>query len=190
MRRPELRALLAAALLAGLVLPAQGQDGGAALRTLDAGGASVPIDPYFSYLIAGQEQPGVLQGLRFPMLSQLVPGVLAARSGPVLDARWLTQPIFVVGADAGSQAWLRRHHAALRRLGASGVVVAAESAEAFKQVQRAADGLPIAPALGSWLTGRLLAAGVRVVPVLIELDGHAVAAPQEAPVGGAEGARS
>lgn len=183
---PERLRLLLAALPAVLLLAAHGQAVAAdPLRQIDAGGASVPIDPYYSYLIAGDEQDGVLQGLRFPLRSPLQPGELPARSGPVLEPRWLTQPIFVVGADPRSQAWVRRHQAQLRRLGASGVVVAAESAEAFKQLQRAADDLPIAPALGNWLTERLLAAGVRVLPVLIELDGHAVAAP-----GASDGGRS
>lgn len=178
----SLRLPLAAVLLLGALAQAQAQTAAApALRQIDAGGPTVPVDPYFSYLIAGDDQPAVLQGLTFPMVSRLKPGVLIGRSRQVIDPQWLTQPIFVVGADEVSLAWLRRHQDALRRLGASGVVVSAPSAQAFKQAQRAADGLPLAPALGSWLQDRLVAAGVSVVPLLIALDGHAVPAP-EAPV--------
>ncbi|HRL52877.1 MAG: integrating conjugative element protein [Pseudoxanthomonas sp.] len=170
---------IATALLLGALAQAQAQTGAPpALRQIDAGGPTVPVDPYFSYLIAGDDQPAVLQGLAFPMLSQLKPGVLIGRSRQVIDPQWLTQPIFVIGADEVSLAWLRRHQDALRRLGASGVVVAAHSAQAFKQAQRAADGLPLAPALGTWLQERLIAAGVTVVPLLIALDGHAVPAPE------------
>ncbi len=175
--RKALLCPLAAALLLGTL--AQAQTGAApALRQIDAGGPTVPVDPYFSYLIAGDDQPAVLQGLTFPMVSRLKPGVLIGRSRQVIDPQWLTQPIFVVGADDLSLAWLRRHQDALRRLGASGVVVAAPSAQAFKQAQRAADGLPLAPALGTWLQDRLVSAGVMVVPLLIALDGHAVPAPE------------
>jgi len=183
MRKALLCQLVATASLLGAGAPIQAQTGAApALRQIDAGGPTVPVDPYFSYLIAGDDQPAVLQGLTFPMLSQLKPGVLIGRSRQVIDPQWLTQPIFVIGADDLSLAWLRRHQDALRRLGASGVLMAAPSAQAFKQAQRAADGLPLAPALGTWLQERLIAAGVTVVPLLIALDGHAVPAPGESAI--------
>lgn len=145
------------------------------LQEINAGPA-VPVAPYLSHLLAGQDQP--LTGVAFPLVSRLKPGPLKAGLGPVLDSRWLTEPVFLLGSDEGSMAWLARHAVALRRLGASGVVVAAHSAQAFKQAQRAADGLPLAPALGTWLQERLIAAGVTVVPLLIALDGHAVPAPE------------
>lgn len=145
------------------------------LTEIDASQASVPIDPYFSYVVAGDEQEGVLQGLRFPMMSRLRPAELEQAQVPVFEARWLTQPLAVVGADPVSLAWLERHLEQLHRQGAALVVVAAPNAEAFKRLQTLADGLPVAPSLGPWLTEQLWAAGVQVVPVFIGLDGQAMA---------------
>ena len=45
------------------------------LQQID-GGPAVPVSPYFSHLIAGDDQQGVLSGVAFPLVSRLKPGVL------------------------------------------------------------------------------------------------------------------
>ena len=164
---------LAAVAVLGLAGSAMAQAPAPALIQIDAGGASVPMEPYYSFLLPGEEQPGVMSGLRFPMTSRLEPGIFEGRSRQALDPRWLTQPIFVIAAEPDSLVWLQRNRAALHAMSATGVVVSAVNEEAFKIIQREAKGLPVAPALDPWLQDRLMAAGVNVVPVLIQIDGHA-----------------
>lgn len=148
------------------------------LTEIDASAASVPIDPYLSFLLQGSEQDGVMQGVDFPIVSPLATGRLFGRSPrPVLDGRWMTQPIFMVRADARGVAWVTQWQAALRAAGAAGVVVAAASADDFKALQRAAGAVPVAPITSAWLAERLIAAGVEMVPAYIGLDGYANAAP-------------
>ncbi len=172
--------ILAAGLAGMLCLPwpalAGPGNSGQPLQEINAGPA-VPVAPYLSHLLAGQDQP--LTGVAFPLVSRLKPGRLKAGLGPVLDSRWLTEPVFVIGADEASIAWLTRQGEALRRLGASGVVLAAQDATAFKRVQQLANehSLPIAHGPDRWLEERLLARNAGVLPVLILLDGHATQEP-------------
>ncbi len=167
---------LAAGLAGMLCLPwpvlAGPGNSGQPLQEINAGPA-VPVAPYLSHLLAGQDQP--LTGVAFPLVSRLKPGRLKAGLGPVLDSRWLTEPVFVIGADEASIAWLTRQGEALRRLGASGVVLAAQDATAFKRVQQLANehSLPITHGPDRWLEERLLARNAGVLPLLILLDGHA-----------------
>lgn len=149
------------------------------LQQIDAGPA-VPASPYFSYLLAGEDQPGVLNGLKFPIESQLKPGVLAKPGAVVLDSRWMTQPVFVLGTDDGSYLWLNRFGENLRRMGAAGIVLAAESAQAFKRIQRLASTqmLPISIGPDTWLEQQLIAQGNTVLPLLIQLDGRITQEPQ------------
>ena len=174
--------MAAAGLALALALPglalAQAKPPAVSLTQIDAGPA-VPASPYFSFLIAGEEQAGVLQGVVFPMVSRLRPAPLAGASPAVLDGRWMTQPIFVIGADARSHDWLERHAEALRQSGAAGLVLSAPSAEAFKRVQRLASqhNLPLAPGPDPWLEQQLIDHGVGVVPLVIGLDGRVQEAP-------------
>ena len=172
---------LVATLLTVLAVCAHAQPASdVALRQID-GGTTVPLDPYYSYLIAGTEQDGVLQGLHFPIHSPLQAGSYAGTSQRTVFApQWMTHPIFVLGADDASIAWLKTHWRQLRAMGAVGVVIAADDARQFKRLQRVASDVPVAPALSEYLTQSLLAAGVDRYPVLIGLDGHASAGPKVA----------
>lgn len=150
------------------------------LIQIEASSASVPAAAHFGHLLEGEDQPGVLASLVFPMVSPLAPASVATGPAvqdegvPVLEGKWLTQPLLIAGDDAASLQWLARHHAALRAMDAAVIVVAARDEAGFKRVQRAASGLTVAPVQGTWLTARLMAAGVRVRPVLIGLDGRAL----------------
>lgn len=94
----------------------------------------------------------------------LSPGDVPRR---VIRAPGLT-PLFLVGDDARSRAWLRQRHAALRELGAVGQVVNVESTAALVELRRLAPGLTLAPASGDDLAQRL---GLRHYPVLITATG-------------------
>lgn len=166
------------------------------LIQIEASSASVPAAAHFGHLLEGEDQPGVLASLVFPMVSPLAPASAASAAAvaagpavqdegvPVLEGKWLTQPLLIAGDDAASLQWLARHHAALRAMDAAVIVVAARDEAGFKRVQRAASGLTVAPVQGTWLTARLMAAGVRVRPVLIGLDGRAL---RSMPASGGQG---
>ena len=96
--------------------------------------------------------------------TQLSPGEVQRR---VIRAPGLT-PLFLVGDDARSRAWLRQRHAALRELGAVGLVVNVESTAALVELRHLAPGLTLAPASGDDLAQRL---GLHHYPVLITATG-------------------
>lgn len=96
--------------------------------------------------------------------ANLSPGDVPRR---VIRAPGLT-PLFLVGDDARSRAWLRQRHATLRELGAVGLVVNVESTAALVELRHLAPGLTLAPASGDDLAQRL---GLRHYPVLITSTG-------------------
>lgn len=101
----------------------------------------------------------------FPVRStQLSPGEVQHR---VIRAPGL-RPLFLIGGDARSRAWLQQRQAALRELGAVGLVVNLESAAALAQLRRLAAGLTLSPASADDLAQRL---GLRHYPVLITPTG-------------------
>lgn len=173
MRKTVLALLLVASAVTVHAQPESAQP----LRQIE-GGATVPIDPYYSYLIAGADQLDVLQGLQFPIQSTLQAGAFEGRSdAAVFNPQWMTQPVFVLGSDEASIAWFKTHWRRLHAMDAVGIVIAAADAQQFKRLQRVADSIPVTPAVGPFVQQQLLAAGVSTYPVLIDLDGHASAKP-------------
>jgi integrating conjugative element protein (TIGR03765 family) len=96
--------------------------------------------------------------------TQLSPGEVQRR---VIRAPGLTA-LFLIGDDERSRAWLRQRQAALRELGAVGLVVDVESMAALAALRRLAPGLTLSPASGDDLAQRL---GLRHYPVLITSTG-------------------
>ena len=96
--------------------------------------------------------------------TQLSPGEVQHR---VIRAPGL-MPLFLVGDDERSRAWLHQRQAALRELGAVGLVVNVESAAALEELRRLAAGVILSPASGDDLAQRL---GLRHYPVLITPTG-------------------
>jgi integrating conjugative element protein (TIGR03765 family) len=147
------------------------------LQKISASDDTVPAAPYFAALIPGEDQ-ALGENYRFPIQTQLMqPGVLPAEGVPVFNAKWMTQTLAVVGDDAASIEWLRLHLARLHSLRTTVIVVAARTAESFKAIQKAVEGLPIVPDSvpdsGPWLQSRLAAAQVSVYPLFIGTDGKA-----------------
>jgi integrating conjugative element protein (TIGR03765 family) len=95
---------------------------------------------------------------------QLTPGEVTRR---VIQAPGLS-PIFLVGDDARSRAWLRQRIDTLRKLGAIGLIVNVESSAALDALRRLAPGLTLAPTPADDLALRL---GLRHYPVLITATG-------------------
>ncbi|WP_278405972.1 integrating conjugative element protein [Pseudomonas rhodesiae] len=132
----------------------------------DHGGVSAL--PYYQDLVpepTGQSAPLENIGVRgqgsFPVRSdQLTPGELQGR---VINAPGL-QPLFLIGDDAMSKAWLSQRRDQLQQLHAVGIVVNVASAERFAEVQRWADGLQMVPAPSNDLAQRL---GIKHYPLLI-----------------------
>lgn len=148
---------------------------------IHAGPGAVPMGTYLGHLVVGVDQAGVLEGVRFPIRSGMVPGVLSeaqaqAASG-LFRPEWLAHPVFLVGTDPLSRQWLSQYRQALIALGASGLVVQAESERAFKQVQQLAGGASLAPMVGDWLTTTLRRAGVQTYPLLVLADGRLTSSP-------------
>jgi len=85
----------------------------------------------------------------------------------VIRAPGLT-PLFLVGDDDRSRAWLQRHAATLHDLHAIGLVVNVASADALASLRHLAPGLLLSPVSGDDLAGRL---GIHHYPVLITATG-------------------
>lgn len=105
-----------------------------------------------------------LQAL-FPVVTpELSPGSVADRP---LNAPGM-QPLFIVGDDAESLAWLKENHAKLVALNATGLVVNVNSQQDFTALSQKAEGLTMLPVSGSDLARRLK---LSYYPVLITSTG-------------------
>ena len=78
------------------------------------------------------------------------------------------RPFFLIGADTVSLQWLASHRNTLKRLGAVGLLIQAETEADGRQVADVAQGLPITLGSGGDLA---VALGIDRYPVLITRDG-------------------
>jgi integrating conjugative element protein (TIGR03765 family) len=155
------RAVILAALLA--VVPAMGE-----LTVIHEAPGTRPLSDFLGK--SGQTptprplpQPPAAWDLRslLPIHSPgLTPGPVAARE----HALSLAQPVFLIGADALSKAWLARHRARLEALGAIGLLVEAETQADLEAIAELAGVLPIVPAPATDIAAIL---GLRHYPVCI-----------------------
>jgi len=90
----------------------------------------------------------------------LTPGPVSAREHKLS----LAQPVFLIGADGLSKAWLAENRARLEALGAIGLLVEAESQADLEAIAELAGTLPIVPAPAGDMVGVL---GLRHYPVCI-----------------------
>lgn len=96
--------------------------------------------------------------------ARLTPGEVPRRA---LDLPGMV-PLFLVGADAASLAWLTQHAPALKQLGANGLAVEVPDAAALQRIQAVAPGLTIWPVSGDDIAERL---ELKHYPVLITSTG-------------------
>lgn len=98
----------------------------------------------------------------FPIRSGLVPS--AAMAGMHRVDLPLTRPVCVLGSDRISRRWLQRNRRRLAALGASCLLVQADSRHEVETVRRLARGVPVQPATFGELS-RLT--GIATVPMLL-----------------------
>lgn len=94
----------------------------------------------------------------------LTPGTVERR---VIQAPGL-RPLLLIGDDARSHIWLRRHTETLRGLGAVGLVVNVESQAALDALRHLAPGVVLSPVAADDLAQRL---GIQHYPVLVTATG-------------------
>ena len=166
-------AALAIALLPISAVHAPAQQSSALIVVEDHGGVSAL--PYYEALSPPPRHDGspplprsirpATEADMLPVRSErLSPGEVRRR---VIQAPGLT-PIFLIGDDDRSRAWLRGRGAALRDRNAIGLVVNVETAEGLASLKQLAGGLTLAPVSGDDLAARL---ELSHYPVLITATG-------------------
>lgn len=114
---------------------------------------------------AAEPAPTPLQATGFPVRTpELTPGDVPHRA---FQAPGIT-PLFLVGDDARSRAWLQRNAAALSTLHATGIVVNIESPQKLATLQALTPGTVLIPSAGSDIAGRLQ---IEHYPVLVTSTG-------------------
>lgn len=96
--------------------------------------------------------------------TQLTPGTVTPRA---IQAAGLS-PLFIIGDDPRSHAWLKHHQERLRAIHATGLVIQVDSLAALEALRRIAPDLTLVPVSGDELAQRL---GLRHYPALITATG-------------------
>lgn len=108
----------------------------------------------------------------FPVrTASMRPGKLQSPLNAVKLPSWLPTGVFLIGTDEMSREWIVRNWEVLAKQRAAGIVVNADSIDAFRSVQALGRGLPMAPSSAVELAKRLR---LNVYPVLIRPDGVVV----------------
>lgn len=134
-------------------------------------GNTVPSVQYLSHVLHGADREDESPLVAFPVsTADMAPGELHQQGMRLPHAQWMTQPVFLLGSDPFSRAWLERNNAALATLQAAGIVVSVPDAQTFKALQRVSN-VPLAPASAPALVQALRQLGVAVYPVIVLTDG-------------------
>ena len=144
----------------------------------DRGGDSAL--PYYKILDSpkGREIPPAPRRPPIRSLSEAEAALLPVRSARLSPGKEPARairapglaPVFLVGEDDLSQAWLRERYPALREMRAVGLVVNVTSLAALDSLRRLAPGLTLSPVSGDDFALRL---DIRHTPVLITATGIA-----------------
>jgi integrating conjugative element protein (TIGR03765 family) len=86
----------------------------------------------------------------------------------IVQAPGWGRPVFLVGDDETSHRWLKANQARLKAMGASGLAVQVETAEALARLRARIPGVPLSPVCGDDLAKRL---GISHYPALISTTG-------------------
>lgn len=103
-------------------------------------------------------------GQMLPVMSQLTPGPVEAKR---VRLATLPAPLFIVGDDSRSLAWLQQNHSVLQRLQAIGWAVNVRDQSALNRIKAAAPGLGVMPMHLDDFAGRI---GLQHYPALITRD--------------------
>lgn len=162
--RPVFVQALALTAMTSLALPAKADQHPVLTVVEDRGGASAL--PYYQDIEPEPtSSPPVVTGVRaggaFPVTTpELSPGPVQGR---VINAAGL-QPMFIVGDDPTSQAWLKKKLPQLQQLQAVGLAVNVSNAARLEEMRRWAPGLQVMPVPATDIAGRLR---LQHYPVLI-----------------------
>ena len=80
---------------------------------------------------------------------------------------FLQKALFLVGSDSTSKSWLVKNRENLKKIGAVGLLIQADSVEDIKTMQRLANGLKMIPASAESIAKEL---GLTHYPILISKD--------------------
>lgn len=147
-----------------------------AIDIIHDSGEALPSAQYLAHLFTVDtdnpaSSPTGLQIVSFPVRTvSMKPGVLDAPR-TVHKPEWLVNPVFLIGSDPTSRAWLSANLTHLQQIHALGIVVDADDYMVFRALQQIAVGLALAPASVDDVTQSL---GVNVYPVLLQLNGEIV----------------
>ncbi|MDH2184699.1 integrating conjugative element protein [Pseudomonas sp. GD03651] len=129
---------------------------------------AIALCPWLSLAASAESKrppdPATLNWVLPVRSARLSPGVVQPRA---LSLPGMT-PLFLVGQDNTSMEWLSRHAQALQDLGANGLAVEVDDAQALRRIQTAAPGLNIWPVSGDDIAERL---ELEHYPVLITPTG-------------------
>ena len=139
----------------------------------DLGGK--PTRPYFDAINADPDSPAPdMSSLPQPPASLSISDMLPVITPGTVSSRPLQlpglPPVFVVGDDEMSRAWLQQRGAELKRMGATGMVVDVRTEGALDSLRRLLPGTEMVPVRGGDLAQRLK---LTHYPVLITSDGLA-----------------
>lgn len=169
---PIYKAMPIAVIFTSLVItPAKAQQ----LNVISDNGQGIPLGQYNNVLITGVNRDEA-KFTTFPIQSELKPGVLV-KPVKVMEqrsAKWLPNPLALIGSDARSQGWLKANAEALARVGADVFVVDVPDAKTFKAVVQSGRGLRnMTPTHSPRLESQLIAAKAGVLPLFIDTNGLA-----------------
>lgn len=100
--------------------------------------------------------------IKYPVKTlELTPGKVTTRR---IHNPYLDRPVFIIGNDKLSLAWLQQHAPQLQKLHATGMIVNVKTAQQLRQIRQLVPGLEINPISGSSLTKQL---SLQNYPVLI-----------------------
>ena len=82
----------------------------------------------------------------------MTPGRVQSR---IINRPYLNQPIFIVGADPLSIAWLKEHREQLQKHNATGIAVNVQTQQQLEQLRQASGGLAVNPVAGEKIARQL-----------------------------------
>ena len=143
---------------------------GQSLTVIYDSGNTSPIAPYLPKRSEPQPQqpmiPSKHKAFQLPIETpSMSPGRVGATSKPL---KYLQQPLFLIGADKQSKAWLQARRDQLVKLNAVGLLVQVDTLEDIKAIQALAKGLRLIPASAESFAKPL---ALKHYPVLISKDG-------------------
>jgi integrating conjugative element protein (TIGR03765 family) len=172
--------LMAQPLLWVVMLSARPVNAQAPAVVIHDSGQTLPIAPYLAPLYAEQVparrrspanpplQNATPMSAMFPLKTTLLaPGKISPTNVKML----MPMPIFVVGDDPMSRAWIKRNSQVLFDLQATGIVIKAATEADFWALRNAYPALRMVPSHGDDLNRTF---GLRAYPFLIKSDGEVV----------------